>query len=321
MIRLSIIVPFYNVEKYIEQCIRSLYDQDIPWEEYEVICVDDCSPDGSRAIVERLQKEYPTLKLLTHEVNKKLGAARNTGRRFAKGKYIWNVDSDDAIEKNCLSQLLTVCEQDNLDVLMFGYNKWDGLMKQGVGNNLQSLKSVKSGLEYMVQLNPHSISYLCPVWNKIIKKEFLDCENIYSPEINMGEDVPYSFRVVSRAGAFCVIADSCYLYRLNPISLTGKDTIPKATMLYEKCMNNSRMIVEVAAEIPERYASVRDAILSVASYTLQTMMPLYEKMTIEDKKIFKSFLKQGFFSNSHVFKLLKAKKSFNYLFWLFCKKE
>ena len=64
MIRLSVIVPFYNVEKYIEQCIRSLYDQDIPKEEYEVICVDDCSPDGSRAIVERLQKEYPNLQLL-----------------------------------------------------------------------------------------------------------------------------------------------------------------------------------------------------------------------------------------------------------------
>ena len=57
MLRLSFIVPFYNVEPYIEECIRSLYNQNIPQEEYEVICVDDCSPDGSRAIVERLQKE------------------------------------------------------------------------------------------------------------------------------------------------------------------------------------------------------------------------------------------------------------------------
>ena len=56
-LRLSFIVPFYNVELYIEECIRSLYAQDIPWEEYEVICVDDCSPDGSRVIVERLQSE------------------------------------------------------------------------------------------------------------------------------------------------------------------------------------------------------------------------------------------------------------------------
>ena len=77
MIRLSIIVPFYNVEAYIEQCIRSLYNQDIPIEEYEVICVDDCSQDGSRTIVEHLQKEYPTLHLLTTPQNLRQGGARN----------------------------------------------------------------------------------------------------------------------------------------------------------------------------------------------------------------------------------------------------
>ena len=57
--RLSIIVPFYNVEPYIEECIRSLYAQDIPWEEYEVICVDDCSPDDCQNIIEKLQTETP----------------------------------------------------------------------------------------------------------------------------------------------------------------------------------------------------------------------------------------------------------------------
>ena len=88
MIRLSFIVPVYGVEKYIEECIRSLYNQDIPQSEYEVICVDDCSPDGSRAIVERLQTEYPTLHLICHAENKRQGGARNTGLREAKGQYI-----------------------------------------------------------------------------------------------------------------------------------------------------------------------------------------------------------------------------------------
>ena len=100
MIRLSFIVPFYNVEPYIEECVRSLYAQDIPQEEYEVICVDDCSPDGSRAIVERLQKEYPTLRLLIHTENKRQGGARNTGMRESNGKYVWFVDADDYIQPN-----------------------------------------------------------------------------------------------------------------------------------------------------------------------------------------------------------------------------
>ena len=97
MIRLSIIIPFYNVEQYIAQCLDSVYRQDIPEEEYEVICVDDCSQDGSLEIVKQYQKKHVNLILLKHEVNKKLGAARNTGFNTAKGNYIWHVDSDDKI--------------------------------------------------------------------------------------------------------------------------------------------------------------------------------------------------------------------------------
>jgi glycosyltransferase involved in cell wall biosynthesis len=114
-------VPFYNVEPYIEDCIRSLYDQDIPMEEYEVICVDDCSPDGSREIVERLQKEYPTLRMLIHTENKRQGGARNTGLREAKGKYVWFVDSDDYIKPNCLKGLLEQAESEDLDILDFDF--------------------------------------------------------------------------------------------------------------------------------------------------------------------------------------------------------
>ena len=104
--RLSIIIPFYNVEQYIAQCLDSVYDQDIPENEYEVICVNDASPDASVDIVKRYQKEHSNLILIEHDRNKKLGAARNTGRKVAIGKYIWNVDSDDKIAPNCLNNLL-----------------------------------------------------------------------------------------------------------------------------------------------------------------------------------------------------------------------
>ena len=121
-LRLSFIVPFYNVELYIEECIRSLYAQDIPWEEYEVICVDDCSPDDSRAIVERLQKEYPTLQLLTTPENLRQGGARNIALDVAKGRYVWFIDSDDYIAENCLGVLLEQAETENLDILDFDFS-------------------------------------------------------------------------------------------------------------------------------------------------------------------------------------------------------
>jgi len=111
MISLSFIVPFYNVEKYIGACLDSLYAQDISEEEYEVICVDDCSPDKSRDIVLKFQRKHDNLKLITHEENKCLGGARNTGINVAKGKYLWFVDSDDMIRPNCLKTLISLCEK------------------------------------------------------------------------------------------------------------------------------------------------------------------------------------------------------------------
>ena len=122
-LKLSIIVPVFNVEPYIEECICSLYRQDIPVSDYEVICVDDCSPDKSAQIVEKLQTEYPTLQLIRHERNKKLGGARNTGIRAAKGKYILFVDSDDMLVPNCLKQLIEAMESDDDEYIHFNYIK------------------------------------------------------------------------------------------------------------------------------------------------------------------------------------------------------
>lgn len=91
MIRLSIIIPFYNVEKYIAQCLDGVFSQDIPDEEYEVKCMNDGSPDGSRDIVCSYLPHHPNLRLIDHPRNMKLGAARNTGRKVARGNYIWHV--------------------------------------------------------------------------------------------------------------------------------------------------------------------------------------------------------------------------------------
>lgn len=219
MIRLSIIVPFYNVEKYIEQCIRSLYDQDIPKEEYEVICVDDCSPDGSRAIVERLQKEYPNLQLLIHERNKKLGGARNTGLKAAKGEYIWFVDSDDYIRPNVLLRLLTILDENKLDFVHFDFDEYfsDGRIKK---QPFMETTPVLTGKElfYHPKFRWH-INHVI-VWQKIFRREFLVDNNIWFAENIMYEDVDYAFLTYPRAKRVMHIADHIYIYGSNDTSIT-----------------------------------------------------------------------------------------------------
>lgn len=115
-LKLSIIIPVYNVEKYVEKCIRSCEDQDIPKEDYEVIVVNDGSPDGSLAIVERVAKEYPNIKVISQK-NGGLSAARNTGMLNASGEYYMFVDSDDWIAENCLGKLTAKLRDENPDAL------------------------------------------------------------------------------------------------------------------------------------------------------------------------------------------------------------
>ena len=175
-LRLSIIIPFYNVERFISECLDSVFDQDIPLSEYEVICVNDGSPDHSRDIVLQYMERFPNLRLIEHEKNRKLGTARNTGRTIAQGKYIWNVDSDDKIIPNCLSGMLKICEDNELDVLEFGAIQFSATRRKELPRIPQT-SGVESGPDYLDRLNAYQVSRMCPVWNKMIRREFLE-ENL-----------------------------------------------------------------------------------------------------------------------------------------------
>ena len=115
---LSIIVPVYNVEPYLERCLLSCLHQDIPQDDYEIIVVNDGSTDGSLQVAERVAKENGNVVIISQK-NGGLSAARNTGMKHARGKYFMYVDSDDYLFDNVLSSLLTIVENNDLDVLSF----------------------------------------------------------------------------------------------------------------------------------------------------------------------------------------------------------
>lgn len=221
MIKLSFIVPFYNVEQYIEECIRSLYDQDIPLEEYEVICVNDCSPDNSIDIVKKLQKEYYNLKLVEHEENKRLGGARNTGVLHSRGQYIWFVDSDDMIKPNSLGIILKCLESNHLDFLHFG---WDDISEQGLIEN-EKIPSTKvlSGNELFFDERFIWWRNHITAWCKVYKRRFLIENDITFAEHIMYEDNDYALKVYSSAKRCMHISENLYLYRVNNNSITRID--------------------------------------------------------------------------------------------------
>jgi glycosyltransferase involved in cell wall biosynthesis len=121
---LSIIVPAFKVADYIEKCIRSLEDQDVPKEDYEIIVTNDGSPDDCQEIVERLQKEFSNIVLINQE-NQGVSMARNNAIAVAKGKYMMPIDPDDYVVTNCLRGVIDQAETDELDVLYCSFEIFD----------------------------------------------------------------------------------------------------------------------------------------------------------------------------------------------------
>lgn len=314
-LRLSIIIPFYNVERFISECLDSVFDQDIPLDEYEVICVNDGSPDHSKDIVLDYMDRFPNLRLIEHAKNRKLGTARNTGRTIARGEYIWNVDSDDKIVTNCLSGMLGICEENDLDVLEFGAIQFSPTKRKELPR-IPLSQNVETGLDYLERLNAYQVSRMCPVWNKMIRREFLEEKGIFSPEINMGEDIPYSFRILTLAKKMIVTGDCNYLYRTNDDSLTGSNWRPTPEVLYEKCFVNPKLVYCVAQKVPSTHPSTRKSFLQSAKYTLDLFPKYLNDMSDENQSRFKSLCRKSFFENSYVFKLMGQRRSARFCLWL-----
>lgn len=216
--KFSFIVPFYNVECYIEQCIQSLFYQDIPVDEYEVICVNDCSPDNSVDIVKRLQKEYYNLKLIENEENKKLGGARNTGLKYAKGEYIWFVDSDDMIKPNSLGLILKYVTSNNLDFLHFGWDEFNDANL--IEYNKIPSTDILTGTELFFDERFIWWRNHITAWCKVYKRSFLIENDITFAEHIMYEDNDYALKVYSSAKRCMHISENLYLYRVNNDSIT-----------------------------------------------------------------------------------------------------
>lgn len=120
MKQLSIIIPMYNVEPYVERCLRSLEDQDIAEDDYEIICINDGSPDKSKNIVEGLQDEYKNI-ILLNQKNQGVSRARNNGLDIATGRYIMFIDPDDYVLKNTIGLLIMKAMHLNAQVAFLGY--------------------------------------------------------------------------------------------------------------------------------------------------------------------------------------------------------
>lgn len=186
MIKVSVIVPIYKVERFIERNAESLFLQTLR-EDIEYIFVDDATPDGSIRILQNVIAEYPNrqrqIKILHHNCNQGLPAARNTGLAEATGEYIFHCDGDDFVEPDMLEALYLKAVEKDADIVwcdwFLSFEKSERYMKQPVyETSFEALKGMLSG----------AMKY--NVWNKLVKRSlYVDNDICFPSGYNMGEDM------------------------------------------------------------------------------------------------------------------------------------
>jgi glycosyltransferase involved in cell wall biosynthesis len=173
MKRLSIIIPVYNVEPYLERCLRSLEDQDLARSEYEIICINDGSPDNSKQLILQLQKEFDNIILIDQE-NQGVSRARNNGIDRACGDYILFIDPDDYVLPLTISGILSRAENNNAMVSFLGFTVLDedGSTRQNIFN--ETYKSVYPGTEIYSLARGDGRTDPDRMWAVLFRKELLN---------------------------------------------------------------------------------------------------------------------------------------------------
>lgn len=291
---LSIIIPTYNCKGKIEKCLDSIYSQDIDLNDFEVICVDDCSPDASsiEAIYAYKYANFTphNLKIINHHINKRQGGARNTGVKYASGEYIRFIDQDDiflpcALKKS-IQCLFTHHPQLDMAMCDFSFRK-DGCERecQYPQNNDKILNGINFLKENELTWAP---------WGYYYRREFLLKHNLKFVENVQFEDADFVIRCILKASTIKFIPQSVILYTVNEDSQTniGMDTIEKIDFFFNLAYRINQILE--TEHISDNY--VRYIIKSHANfaYKIATYRLIYLRKYADKKELGYKYLKNKF---------------------------
>lgn len=261
---ISIIVPIYNVEQYLEKCIDSIVNQ--TYTNLEIILVDDGSPDNCPAICDEWKKRDSRIRVI-HKENGGLSDARNAGLAVATGEYLGFVDSDDWIHKGMFSSLLKCMNENDSDIaacgveLVFEDGKKSMLTSDFVGvlSTEEALKSI---------INESLLKQ--PVWYKLYKRDVI--KNILFPLGKCNEDVFWSYQAIANANSVSIINDPLYFYRQRENSIMGNNFSLKrldaleAKVLRQRFINERFKELTVLAEADLWFSCIYDLQMSLKCF-------------------------------------------------------
>lgn len=198
MKKLSFIIPLYNSAQWLEKCLFSVINQDIPEEQMEIICVNDGSPDNSANLARKIGNSHPSI-IVIDQPNQGPSGARNTGMKVATGKYLAFVDPDDFVEPNVYGKLVQQMEEEQLDILRFNYQivdeNYNHVEKRPFEKAFDYSPKLMSGAEFMAI----RLDIACNIWRYIYRREIITGNNIWCFTGDYYDDTPWLPLVLLKA--------------------------------------------------------------------------------------------------------------------------
>ncbi len=297
--KLSIIIPVYNVEKYLKQCLDSIIYQQL--DNYEVIMVDDGSLDNSGKICDNYAKENLNFKVV-HQNNKGLSGARNTGIKASCGEFLMFVDSDDFINKNInLKEIINDIKKDVTQYKWIYY--YDQQEKYRYFKNMKEYTD--SNIGQLLYNKAVDGSFSVSACDKIVKRDVIINNNIMFKEGIYSEDMDWTFRLYQSINSYSILNKDIYVYRqARKDSITSKIKNKNILDLYD--------IIKNWYEYNYKNEKIKEAYLNYLAYHYIILLTLINKKNCSKEQKEKIYELDGILEYSNNKKVKLSKKIFKY---------
>ncbi|MBQ9291817.1 MAG: glycosyltransferase family 2 protein [Campylobacter sp.] len=269
----SIIIPVYNVEKYIVKCATTLFEQD--FDSIEYIFVNDCTPDNSMQVLQSVIEKYPNrkddIKIINKPQNEGLGQARKTGFESATGEYILHIDSDDWVELDMVSSLYKKAKEDDVDIVVCDFYKAYADKKIHVGYKLPNSK-----FELMNSF-VYKAGYMNYFWNKLVKKDLYKIEYFLPKRVTITEDLFVMFKLFFDAKKISQINKPLYYYNQTNMS----SIMQNYNLSY---IDDKIFVTNSLIEFLEKNNAEKEYINLINFYKLYAKLPLISYPHIRNKE-------------------------------------
>lgn len=263
MPKVSVIIPVFGVEKYIERCARSLFEQTL--DDIEYLFIDDCTPDRSIEILQQVLDEYPQRKpqVVIHRMEQNSGqaAVRKWGMQNATGEYVIHCDSDDWVDTDMYRAMYMKAVEDDADCVVCDYTVTDG---QGKDNSIIACHD-KNKEHFILGLLLQKDSWV--LWNKLFKRMTYS-EGIIYPKENVGEDLALCLQLLQKCNKVSYVSQSLYYYFYNAGSVTQKRDKEGWLKLFMQTKANVDIVISLFSDKSKETSKLRAALNSLKFFTI-----------------------------------------------------